>query len=225
MSRRLLSFPLMLSLLCAGCSTTRPQSALQHEEFGESGVFTRSFPGTEQAACEAARRALLSQGYVISDWKPPIIKGRRKYQHDAEVHAEIEFNVVCVANSQGSNSTTVFANAVRDRYSLKKSNTSASIGVSAIGSVSLPFGSTDDALVKVASETIPTGQFYNQFFDLVERYLDVSQIPVDTDSSKKEGSSETPAAAIANNANNAETVSVNPEKTDAGTARKNDVAQ
>lgn len=170
-----LSVALTLSFVSA-CSTTK-SSAQQHEEFGASGVFTRSFPGTEQSSCEAARRALLSQGYVISDWKPSILKGRRKYQHDAEVHAEIEFNVVCVANSQGSNSTTIFANAVRDRYSLKKSNTSASIGVSAIGSVSLPFGSTDDALVKVASETIPTGQFYNQFFDLVERYLDSVQVP------------------------------------------------
>lgn len=188
-----LSVALSLSLVSA-CSTTKSPSQ-QHEEFGASGVFTRSFPGTEQSACEAARRALLSQGYVISDWKPSILKGRRKYQHDAEVHAEIEFNVVCVANSQGSNSTTIFANAVRDRYSLKKSNTSASIGVSAIGSVSLPFGSTDDALVKVASETIPTGQFYNQFFDLVERYLDSVQMPNDPDAEKKESASvKTPPA-------------------------------
>ncbi|MBR7792741.1 DUF2242 domain-containing protein [Undibacterium sp. FT147W] len=182
-----LSVALSLSLVSA-CSTTKSPSQ-QHEEFGASGVFTRSFPGTEQSACEAARRALLSQGYVINDWKPSILKGRRKYQHDAEVHAEIEFNVVCVANSQGSNSTTIFANAVRDRYSLKKSNTSASIGVSAIGSVSLPFGTTDDALVKVASETIPTGQFYNQFFDLVERYLDSVQMPNDPDTEKKESAS------------------------------------
>jgi hypothetical protein len=113
-----LSVALSLSLVSA-CSTTKSPSQ-QHEEFGASGVFTRSFPGTEQSACEAARRALLSQGYVISDWKPSILKGRRKYQHDAEVHAEIEFNVVCVANSLGSNSTTIFANAVRDRYSLKR---------------------------------------------------------------------------------------------------------
>jgi len=192
MSRLFLYLSVALSLsLVSACSTTKSPSQ-QHEEFGASGVFTRSFPGTEQSACEAARRALLSQGYVISDWKPSILKGRRKYQHDAEVHAEIEFNVVCVANSQGSNSTTIFANAIRDRYSLKKSNTSASIGVSAIGSVSLPFGTTDDALVKVASETIPTGQFYNQFFDLVERYLDSVQIPAEAETEKKEGVSVKP---------------------------------
>lgn len=162
---------LLTSAFLAGCATPK-RGAMQHEEFGSTGVFTRSFPGAEKITCEAARRALLSQGYVISDWKPSVIKGRRKYQPDADTHAEIEFNVVCAAESKGSNSSTVFANAVRDRYSLKKSNTSASIGVSALGSVSLPFGSTDDAMVKVASETIPTGQFYEQFFDLLERYLD-----------------------------------------------------
>lgn len=163
-------------LILAGlsaCSTTAPKtSAQKHEEFGATTVFTRNFPGTENLTCEAARRALLSQGYVINDWKPAQIKGRRKYQPEADIHAEIEFSVVCVADSKGSNSSTVFVNAVRDRYSLKKSNTSASIGVSAIGSVSLPFGSTDESMVKVASETIPTGHFYEQFFELLERYLD-----------------------------------------------------
>lgn len=179
----LLSLTLALSMLSA-CTTTK-HTGLQHEEFGATGVFTRAFPGTEKSACEAARRALLSQGYVISEWKPSVLKGRRKYQPEADIHAEIEFNVVCVANSKGSNSTTVFANAIRDRYSLKKSNTSASIGVSALGSVSLPFGSTDDALVKVASETIPTGQFYEQFFELVDRYLDAVPYIQETEEEKK----------------------------------------
>lgn len=125
------------TLLLSACSTTK-RIGQEHEEFGATGVFTRNVASTEQTACEAARRALLSQGYVISDWKPSVIKGRRKYQPENDIHAEIEFNVVCVADSKGSNSTTVFANAIRDRYSLKKSNTSASIGVSALGSVSLP---------------------------------------------------------------------------------------
>ncbi|MFZ6847216.1 DUF2242 domain-containing protein [Undibacterium sp. RuRC25W] len=186
MYRRFLLIPLALCLSGLSACSSNKNAAFQHEEFGETGVFTRNYPGNEHAACEAARRALLSQGYVISDSKPTNIKGRRKYQHDVDTHAEIEFNVVCVADSKGSNSSTVFANAIRDRYSLKKSNTSASIGVSAIGSVSLPFGTTDDSLVKVASETIATGQFYGQFFDLVERYLDATKYPNEPDADKKD---------------------------------------
>ncbi|MCH8622447.1 DUF2242 domain-containing protein [Undibacterium sp. TS12] len=195
MIHRKLLLPLAFSLAAlSGCGTASKHAGIQHEEFGATGVFTRSFPGTEKGACEAARRALLSQGYVISDWKPSVLKGRRKYQPEADVHAEIEFNVVCVADSKGSNSTTMFANAIRDRYSLKKSNTSASIGVSAIGSVSLPFGSTDDALVKVASETIPTGQFYEQFFELVERYLDSVPYIQEPETDKKTAAAPTPPA-------------------------------
>jgi hypothetical protein len=180
------SLTLLLLAGLSACSVTGQKSAsAQHEDFGATDVFTRSFPGSEQNACEAARRALLSQGYVISDWKPTIIRGRRKYQHEVDVHAEIEFNVTCVPDSKGSNSSTIFANAVRDRYSLKKSNTSASIGVSAIGSVSLPFGSTDDSMVKVASETIASGNFYSQFFDLIERYLDGTVFPNEPDAEKR----------------------------------------
>ncbi|CAN5825033.1 hypothetical protein BH11PSE12_BH11PSE12_14090 [soil metagenome] len=172
------------SILMSGCATTK-QVVSQHEEFGSTDVFSHSFSASDAASCEAARRALLSQGYVISESKSAFLKGRRKFQRDSEIHVEIEFNVVCAADGKGSNSTTVFANAVRDRYSLKKSSNSASIGVGALGSVSLPFGATDDSLVKVASETIPTGQFYDRFFQLMERYLDDSAVIVDEEAEKK----------------------------------------
>jgi hypothetical protein len=48
---------------------------------------------------------------------------------------------------------------------------SASVGVSPLGSISLPLASSTDSLVKVGSETIPPGRFYDRFFDLVEQFL------------------------------------------------------
>jgi hypothetical protein len=134
------------------------------------GVFAQL--SADHASCEAARRALLSQGYVIPESTPAFLPGRKKFQLDHEVHLEIEVSVVCASNSAGSNSTTVFANAVQKRYSLKKNSSATSIGVPALGSVSRPIGSSDDPLVKVGSETISNGKFYDQFFGLVERYLD-----------------------------------------------------
>jgi len=65
----------------------------------------------------------------------------------------------------------VFGSAVQDRYALKKSPTSASVGVGALGSVSLPFGSNDDSLVKVASSTITDAEFYRRFFQRLQQYL------------------------------------------------------
>ena len=47
----------------------------------------------------------------------------------------------------------------------------ASVGVAAIGSVSIPLTSSEDSLVKVASETIPAGPFYDRFFALMQRNL------------------------------------------------------
>ncbi|MES2048401.1 MAG: DUF2242 domain-containing protein [Pseudomonadota bacterium] len=181
---RTLLLAIAISTLFSGCASTKLAHD-KNEEFDSTDVFAHSYPGTDQSSCEAARRALLSQGYVISEATSAVVKGRRKFQPESDVHVEIEFSVVCAPDSKGSNSTTVFANAVRDRYSLKKSSTSASLGVGGIGSVSLPFGASDDSLVKVASETIPTGKFYNRFFELVERYRDDTSADNSEEAEKK----------------------------------------
>jgi len=68
--------------------------------------------------------------------------------------------------------------ALQDRYALKKGSTAASVGVGAIGSLSLPFTSGDDSLVKVASETVTSASFYDRFFKLVASYLVVEAEPV-----------------------------------------------
>jgi hypothetical protein len=61
----------------------------------------------------------------------------------------------------------------QDRYALKKSNNSASVGVGAIGSLSLPFSSSDDSLVRVASETVTAASFYDRYVVLMQRFLAV----------------------------------------------------
>lgn len=167
--------PIAISLLSlvflAACSATGG-AASQQDEFASTDVHAHGFAGSDKATCEAARRALLSQGYVVSEATASLVRARKNFQPQRDQHVQIEFHVVCAPNSPGSNSATVFANAVRDSYSLKKSSTSASLGVGALGSVSLPFGSSDESLVKVGSETIVSRRFYEQFFALVERYFD-----------------------------------------------------
>jgi hypothetical protein len=178
--RRVFSLSLLAGLCVAGlagCAATNKTEIpidYQSEGFSSTNTFAHTFAGTGAATCEAARRALLSQGYLISEAKEANVRGRKNFQPSSDVHVQIEFNVVCAPDSKGSNSTTAFANAVRDRYSLKKSSNSASVGVGVLGSLSLPIGATDDSLVKVASETIPSGKFYRRFFELVESYLDAS---------------------------------------------------
>ncbi|WP_268797210.1 DUF2242 domain-containing protein [Pseudomonas huanghezhanensis] len=156
-------------LAAAGCSSKKP-TVYEHENFDDAGTFSRKYPVADSATCEAARRALLSQGYIITSSDPKIISGHKSFQQTGETHMEISFNVVCAADGN-ENSATMFANALQDRYALKKVNNSASLGVGVLGSVSMPIGSTDDSMVKVASETVASPKFYDRFFALVENFL------------------------------------------------------
>ena len=172
----LMSFPVRAFVVAfvlaglAGCSSKKT-AIYEHENFDDSGTFSRNYPVTDKASCEAARRALLSQGYIITSNDPKMISGHKSFQQTGESHLEISFNIVCADDGGSAHHATMFANALQDRYALKKVNNSASLGVGVLGSVSMPIGSTDDSMVKVASETVSSPQFYDRFFGLVEVFL------------------------------------------------------
>ncbi|WP_175815814.1 DUF2242 domain-containing protein [Burkholderia diffusa] len=167
------SCALAAATVLAACSSP-PKPIYQQEQFdATSSPYAHTFRSKSDASCEAARRALLSQGYVVSSSRNDAVDGSKNFQPSNDMHVVIEFHVVCAdANADGS-SSIAYVNAVQDRYTLKKSNTSASVGLSVFGSLSLPIGSSDDALVKTASETIPAGVFYERFFNLVEHFLKI----------------------------------------------------
>ena len=167
---------LVLALSVAGCASPAPVFALQ-EKFGSSETHSRLFDATPVETCEAGRRALLSQGYVINTTRPDLIEGRTNFQPDLESHVQIEIRFVCAAESGNGQLSLGFVTALQDRYALKKSNNSASLGVGVLGSVSLPFSSSSDSMVKVASETVSSPPFYDSFFDLVRRYLMANEGP------------------------------------------------
>lgn len=163
--------------LLSACSMPTKRLPPQ-EAFSSTSTYSRMFDASPAKTCEAARRALLSQGYVISLAKDDLVLGQKSFQPDAESHLQMEIRVVCAPESKDGQLTIGFVTALQDRYALKKSNNSASLGVGGIGSVSLPFTSGDDSLVKVGSETINSESFYDRFFALVHRYLDIDQ-PID----------------------------------------------
>jgi hypothetical protein len=156
--------------ILAGCSGPAKTFSAQ-EKFTSVETYSRLFDAPPAQACEAARRALLSQGYLVGDTKVSWVEGKKSFQPEAESHLQMTIRVVCVPESATGAVSIAFASAVQDRYALKKDNSSASLGVSAIGSVSLPFMAGSDSMVKVGSETIASDAFYDKFFDLVKRYL------------------------------------------------------
>jgi len=159
-----------LLTLCA-CSST-PQPKFQQELF-ETGAspYARNFNSSTTDSCEAARRALLSQGYLTTMPRADTVDGTKNFQPTGDTHVVVEFHVVCTPGEEAADTSIVYVNAVQNGFALKKSDTSASVGLSVLGSLSLPIRSNNDAMVKVSSETIPSGKFYDRFFGLVDHYL------------------------------------------------------
>jgi hypothetical protein len=169
---RTLLLLLPLAVMLGGCAiggSTKPERSV-YEAFDSSNTYSRSFDHSPAQTCEAARRALLSQGFVVGRAEADVVEARKYFQQD-DSHEQVEFRAVCMPQTRGDQQTMVFVNAVQDRYALRKSNTNASVGVSALGSLSLPIGSTDDSLVKVASETLQDPNFYKRFFSVLERFM------------------------------------------------------
>jgi hypothetical protein len=156
--------------LLAGCVTGAKAFPLQ-ENFSSTQTYSRLFDATPARTCEASRRALLSQGYIINMASAELVEGQKAFQPEPEAHLQMVVRVVCAPDTPDGKVSLGFVTALQDSYAMKKSNNSASLGVGAIGSVSLPFTSGNESMVKVGSETITSDAFYDRFFDLVRRYL------------------------------------------------------
>src|SRR6202012_3600948 len=89
---------LLLPLVLAACTTSRPVT-YQPEEFNSAGAHTRNFDASQSQTCEAARRALLSQGYVMTTANAEVVTGRKSFQPAPEVHLEVELRVVCAPDA------------------------------------------------------------------------------------------------------------------------------
>lgn len=156
----------------AGCGSDPPSQKFQQEFFdSQASPFLRRFMASNTEACEAARRALLTQGYLTTTTRADTIDASKDFQPSPDKHVGVEFHVVCTPGEDAENTSIVYANAVQSGYGLKKSDTSASVGVGLLGSLSLPIRSNSDAMVKVSSETIQSPAFYGQFFDYIDQYL------------------------------------------------------
>lgn len=171
-----LCVPLAAALALCACSGTAPKPAYRAETFDQETPFQRHYDADATRTCEAARRGLLSQGYIVTSAQATALKAEKSFQPEAEDHIVLQFNVMCVPATQGS---ATYASVVQSHYQVKKSASAASVGVSAIGSISLPWTSTNtDSMIRVGGETISDEHFYRRFFDLVARIIpDVPETP------------------------------------------------
>lgn len=164
------SLGLLALAACGGRTATTP--SYQQELFSSgASPFAHNYDATVAETCAAARRALLSQGFLTTMAQPDTVDATKNFQPSADQHVVVSFHVVCTPGENTTNQSIVYVNAVQDGYALKKSDTSASVGLSVLGSLSLPIHSNSDAMVKISSETVPAGKFYDRFFNLMGHYL------------------------------------------------------
>lgn len=139
----------------------------EQERFAVDAPYSRAFEVPPLAACQAARRTLLSQGYFLYVEEPARLHGRKFFRPASGTAVELVVNVACLPAPEAENRAVVYAAAWQDDFVTRRNPVAASLGVPVMGNVSMPVASTDDALVKVGVETVRDPAYYQRFFDLM----------------------------------------------------------
>lgn len=166
---------LAAAALLASCSTPLQSGpdykAYEQERFARNAPFSRDLAVPPAAACQAARRALLGQGYALFVEETARVHGRKFFRPAAGAGVEIAITVTCLPAAAGEGQASVFVTAWQDNFITRRSPVAASVGLPVMGSVSMPVGTTEDSLVKVGVETVQDADYYARFFALLGELL------------------------------------------------------
>jgi len=174
-----LGLPVLMVLMgLPGCgSFDKARTYGPQEKFASGETFSRLCDAPPAKVCRSARLALLSQGYLVTTNETSLVEGKKNFQPDASSHVEVVIRVVCVPDAPDGSISMAFAAAVQDTYTVRRVTNSASLGVGAIGSVSLPFGESSEGLSKVGSQTIASADFYDKLFALIKGHVGEGEPP------------------------------------------------
>src|SRR5688500_13590112 len=113
MTRVRITFPCFAiataGFLAACASGPKQDAAPAGEIFDADDTYSRNFTATPAQACEAARRALLGQGYTVSRASGDAVEASKNFQPDAETHTQLDVRATCVPKEDGH--SLVFVNA------------------------------------------------------------------------------------------------------------------
>jgi hypothetical protein len=184
---RLLTLRLATTLLAvltvAGCATApadfwpakAPELPVhQRERFQTDAPYWRAYAAPAAQVCEGARRALMSQGYVVSSQSELALSARKFFRPEPGIAVELAVQVTCVDRDDHPPSGVAYVAAWQDHFATRKNSNAASVGVNALGSISLPLMRAEDALVKVGVEMVDDPGFYDRFHRLVASMLPAS---------------------------------------------------
>jgi hypothetical protein len=156
------------AVVLAGCAHHPPP-----QQFTASAPFSRTFTGSGDAVCWSVKRALLSQGYMLDRPNDAgVLTGSRDDQPKPKLNVTTRLQTTCADNRNGT--SIVFVTAEREENKLQKMKQTTSVGVGP-ATLTMPAGSAR-VLGTVRRETVKDPVFYNQFFGLVQNYVDQERV-------------------------------------------------
>lgn len=162
-----LPFALLLVVqLLAGCGG--PDSYAQREAFAAETRHRRDFAVAAALLCDAARRAMLGDGYVVTRSDDGRLLGGKEFQVDDTRHAILNLYVSCEARAGGA---TLFVTATEEHFDVKATRQSSSIGFPVLAPLYFGTLREADSQVKIRGETITEKAFYERYYRAVQREL------------------------------------------------------
>lgn len=147
-----------------GCAGTPPKPVYNSERFAVDSPFEMRLAVPAERACALGQRVLLSQGYQVELSEPDRVAGKKYFQPEVSHQMQLEIALICLADGNG---TIVYANALQTRSELKSRTNNTGFSVAGIGSISLPWSSEKEEMIKVGEETVTDPAFYERLFDLL----------------------------------------------------------
>jgi hypothetical protein len=118
--------------------------------------------------CEAVKRALMSDGYVVAKGDPLNISGGKEFQVEDNHHAILNVFATC---DQRVGASTLFVTATEEHFDIKNIRKSTLFGVPVVAPISIGTRMEGDYQVKIRGETVTKGDFYERFYQAVQREL------------------------------------------------------
>lgn len=154
--------------LLGGCAHRPPPP-----QFTADAPFSRTFPGSGDSVCWSVKRALLSQGYMLDRPNDSgVLTGSRDDQPKPKLNVTTRLQTSCADNRNGT--SIVFVTATREDSQLQKMKQTTSVGVGP-ATLTMPSGSAE-VLGTVRRYTIKDPGFYDQFFGLVQTYINQERL-------------------------------------------------
>lgn len=177
--RRLVALaPAGAALLLSACAATEqlvfkpPEVPIYKRElFQQAAPYWRAYGAEGVLICEGARQALMSQGYVVVGHNTLSLSARKFFRPEPGVGVELAMQVTCVDKAGDRPTGVAYVAAWQDHFVTRKNANAASLGVNAVGSISLPLTAAEDALVKVGVDMVADPQFYERFHALLGSML------------------------------------------------------